>query len=77
MDELIYCLSLLNPLCVVWDSGLPEENIMDLEITRKTFCKMVLKEKYLTYPQALATLRLQRKKKNKPIAKKIYLVLTN
>ena len=67
MDDLIYFISLLNQLCVVWDSGLPQENITDLERTRKTFCKMVLKEKYLTYPQALATLRLQRKK-TKPIA---------
>ena len=55
----IYCLSLLEQSCVVWDSGLTQENKTDLERTQKTFCKMVLEENYLTYPKALETLRLQ------------------
>ena len=55
----IYCLSLLEQSCVVWDSGLTHQNKTDLERTQKTFCKMILEENYLTYPQALETLRLQ------------------
>ena len=55
----VYCLSVLEQSCVVWDSGLTEENKMDLERTQKTFCKMVLEENYSTYYEALLTLRLQ------------------
>ena len=55
----IYCLSLLEQSCDVWDSGLTQENKIDLERTQKTFCKMILEENYLAYPQALKTLRHQ------------------
>ena len=55
----VYCLSLLEQSCIVWDSGLTEENRTDLERTQKTFCKMVLEENYLNYNNALITLRLE------------------
>ena len=54
-----YCLSVLDQSCVVWSSGLTNENKMDLERTQKTFCKLVLEENYSTYYEALLTLRLQ------------------
>ena len=54
-----YCLSVLEQSCVVWSSGLTNENKMDLERTQKTFCKLVLEENYSTYYEALLTLRLQ------------------
>ena len=55
----VYCQSVLEQSCIVWDSGLTNENQMNLERTQKTFFKMVLEEKYSTYYEALFTLRLQ------------------
>ena len=55
----VYCQSVLEQSCIVWDSGLTNENQMNLERTQKTFFKMVLEEKYSTYYEALLTLRLQ------------------
>ena len=54
-----YCLSLLEQSCAVWNSGLTGENEKDLERCQKTFCRLVLQEKYISYNNALATLRLQ------------------
>ena len=55
-----YCLSVLEQSCVVWSSGLTNENKMDLERTQKTFCKLVLEEDFSTYNEALVTLGLQK-----------------
>ena len=62
-----YCLSLLEQSCVVLDSGLTGENEQDLERCQKTFCKLVLQEKYISYNNALATLRLQTLKERRKI----------
>ena len=40
----IFCRSVLEQSCVVWDSSLTQDNIDDLERTQKTFAKLVLKE---------------------------------
>lgn len=54
-----FCLSVLDQSCVVWHSGLTEENRSDLERTQKTFAKLVLEEDYETYEKALNTLHLE------------------
>ena len=54
----VYCGSVLEQTCVLWDSGLTAENRTDLERTQKTFCKLVLEEDYRTYSQALAFLQI-------------------
>ena len=54
-----FCLSVLDQSCVVWDSGLTEENRTDLEQTQKTFVKFVLEEDYQTYERGLQTLQLE------------------
>ena len=55
----LYCLSVLDQSCVVWDSSLTQENIDNLERTQKTFCKLVLEEDYKSYKHALLTLNLK------------------
>ena len=56
-----FCLSLLEQSCAVWNNGLTAENEADLERTQteKTFCKMVLGEKYQSYFESLTLLNLQ------------------
>ena len=54
----VYCLSILEQLCVVWGSSLTLENKHDLERTQKTFCKLVLEEDFSTYNEALVILGL-------------------
>ena len=55
----VFCRSVLEQLCVVWHSSLTKENVEDLERTQKTFTKMVLKEKYEHYENALLNLNLE------------------
>ena len=55
----IFCRSVLEQSCVVWGTSLTKENINDLERTQKTFCKLVLREKYKTYENALLQLNLE------------------
>ena len=63
----IYCLSVLEQSCMVWDSGLTLENETDLERTQKTFAKLVLQEKYKNYFQALNALGLETLKKRRKV----------
>ena len=44
-----FCINILEQTCVVWDSGLTQENIRDLERTQKTFVKLLLEENYRNY----------------------------
>ena len=44
--------------CVVWFSSITEEESSDLESVQKTACKLILKNNYTTYEQALETLEL-------------------
>ena len=52
----VFCRSVLEQSCAVWHSSLTQENIDDLERTQKSFCKMVLKEHYNSYEEALLNL---------------------
>ena len=54
----VYCRSVLEQSCVLWDSSLTEENRTDLERTQKIFCKLVLEEDYTNYKKALKILHL-------------------
>ena len=51
--------SVLEQSCAVWHSSLTQENADDLERTQKTFAKLVLREKYTTYEDALTILNLE------------------
>ena len=51
--------SVLEQSCAVWHSSLTQENTDDLERTQKTFAKLVLREKYTTYENALTKLNLE------------------
>ena len=55
----IFCRSILEQTCVLWDSGLTEQNRADLERTQKTFTKLVLQEEYTDYKSALLILQLE------------------
>ena len=55
---IIFCRSVLEQSCVVWHSSLTQENIDNLERTQKTFTKLVLKEKYVSYEDSLTKLIL-------------------
>ena len=55
----VFCRSVLEQSCAVWHSSLSEENKDDLERTQKSFCKMVLKEKYTSYDNALLRLNME------------------
>ena len=54
----IFCRSVLEQSCVVWGSSLTQENIENLERTQKSFAKLVLREKYNNYNDALKILNL-------------------
>ena len=55
----LFCRSVLEQSCVVWGSSLTQENKDNLERTQKTFAKLVLKEKFKNYEQALNILNLE------------------
>ena len=54
----IFCRSVLEQSSAVWHSSLTQENIDDLERTQKSFCKIVLKDKYTSYDNALYKLNM-------------------
>ena len=55
---IIFCRSVLEQSCVVWGTSLTQENKEDLERTQKTFTKLVLREKFEDYENALLLLNL-------------------
>ena len=57
---IIMCRSvlLLEQSCILWHKSLTLENIDDLERTQKTFAKVVLRNSYRTYEDALLKLNL-------------------
>ena len=55
---ILFCRSILEQSCVVWGGSLTQENIESLERTQKTFSKMVLKQRYKNYENALLFLNL-------------------
>ena len=54
----VYCQSILEQSCVVWNSSLSQQNSQDLERTQRTFCKLMLREKFKSYELALEELNL-------------------
>ena len=56
---ILYCRSILETSCIVWGSSLTDENIYNIERLQKSFCKMVLEQKYKNYENALLTLNLK------------------
>ena len=52
------CRSVLEQSCILWHKLLTLENIFDLERTQKTFAKVVLRNSYRTYEEALIKLNL-------------------
>ena len=56
----LYLRSILEQSCVVWHSGLTDEESCDLERVQKVACKVILKERYVHYDQALEVLNLKK-----------------
>ena len=63
----VFCRSVAEQSCVVWHSSLSQENIDDIERTQKTFSKMILKEKYVNYENALIILNLDSLKSRREV----------
>ena len=55
----VFCRSVIEQSSVVWHSSLTQENTDDLERTQKSFCKIVLREKYNSYENALMILNME------------------
>ena len=55
----IFIRSLLEQSCTVWHSGLTEQNTQDLERIQKTSFKIILKDNYMSYENALKVLDLE------------------
>ena len=63
MDDMItiyvsYIRSILEQSCTVWHSRLSQENTDDLERIQKSALKIILKEEYSTYEEALEIVML-------------------
>ena len=56
---ILFCRSVLEQSCVVWVTSISKENTEDLERTQKSFLKLILKEKYKDYENALILLNLE------------------
>ena len=54
--------SILENSCVVWHSSLTEQDSEDIERVQKAACKVILKEFYEGYDNALKSLRLEKLK---------------
>ena len=55
----VFCRSILEQSCVLWDSGLSQENRNSLERTQKTFLRLILEEDYRNYENALTVCQLE------------------
>ena len=55
---IVFCRSILEQCCELWHASLTQENKDDLERTQKTFVKLVLKNNYKNYEDALLKLNL-------------------
>ena len=56
---MLFIRSLLEQSCVVWHFDLNEEDSSDLERVQKVACKVILKDRYTDYTDALQILNLQ------------------
>ena len=55
----IYCRSVLEQSSVVWSSSITQKNKNDLERTQKNFTRLLLKNQYTNYEEALLKLSLE------------------
>ena len=55
----VFCRSVLEQSCAVWHRSLTAENTEDLERPQKSFLKMILKDKYKNYDNALFLTNLE------------------
>ena len=55
----VFCQSILEQSCVLWDSGLSQENRNNLERTQKMFLTLILEEDYKNYENALHISQLE------------------
>ena len=46
---MVFCRSILEQSCVVWNFQLTKDNINDFERTQKSFLKLIFQEKYISY----------------------------
>jgi hypothetical protein len=60
-----YTRSILELSCQVWHSSLTQADVEDLEHVQKSALKIILKEDYETYDQALETVMLGRLSKRR------------
>ena len=56
---ILYCRAILEQSATLWGSSMTQENKDDLERIQKSFAKMVLKNEYIDYENALLKLNLQ------------------
>ena len=56
---ILFIRSLLEQSCAVWHFDLNEEDVLDLERVQKVACKVILKDRYTSYTDALQILELQ------------------
>ena len=56
---ILYVRTLLEQSCSVWHSGLTEENTQDLERVQKSALKIILKDSYQSYENALNKLDIE------------------
>ena len=55
----LYTRSILEFNCCVWNFSITQEESSDIERVQKIACRIILKDKYLSYENALSTLNLQ------------------
>ena len=55
----LYIRSILEQSCQVWHHTISEDEVTDIERVQKVACKIILKNRYISYPQALETLNLE------------------
>ena len=55
----IYCGSVLEQSSVVWSSSISQKNKNDLERTQKSFSRLILKNQFTNYQEALLKLNLE------------------
>ena len=56
----LYLRSILEQSCQVWHFSITEDEKIDLERVQKVACKVILKENYIDYENALKTLNLKK-----------------
>ena len=61
----LFLRSILEQSCVVWHTSLTVEEITDLERVQKVACKIILKDRYDNYEQALNYLNLDKLSKRR------------